>query len=263
MSRKILLCICICLCSLLPYHSALSQEQTSILNDINGDGKISVAAFGDSITFGVGDNGLLPDATQKGGWPNRTEVLLGVLFNNEGIPGELLTEGGYLRFPNTLAKESTDFVVIFEGANDSNKSISPSVFRTSLQRMINSARALGRIPVLATLPSPCCDHLYQSYVTDLYSGEIKLAATSNDLVVADVKQAWETTCQNRTECELYNLPDGLHPNARGYDVISQVFAAAFLGIDIFAPEGAATLEAALGLAPGTVLVKPAPVTSGV
>ena len=57
---------------------------------------------------------------------------------------------------------------------------------------------------------------------------------------------------------MYNLPDGIHPNTRGYDAIAQTVLATLYGIDIFAAQGAADLEAALGLAAGTVIVRPDP-----
>ena len=107
-----------------------------------------------------------------------------------------------------------------------------------------------------TLPEPCCEHGSLSPFTTSYSISILEIAAANSLRTVDLEQVWKTTCQNPGECELYNLPEGLHPNSLGYDVIAQSVSATLLGIDILAADGAAQLEAALGLEPGTVLVKP-------
>jgi hypothetical protein len=53
-----------------------------------------------------------------------------------------------------------------------------------------------------------------------------------------------------------NLPEGLHPNSSGYDVVGEAVVASLLNIDLFAPEGPATLETALSLVPGTIITVP-------
>lgn len=235
-----------------------AEEGENSLIDRNGDGKVSVACFGDSITYGIGDDGLTAEEGRKGGWPDRTELLVGVPFDNEGIPGEQLTAEGAVRFVSLAAQKDSDLVMIFEGANDAFRSVSPRAYRDSLQRVVNVAVALGKRPVVMTLPTPCCNHTAQALASDRFSDEIKGVAASNELTVVDIKRAWETTCVDKQACELYNLPEGLHPTARGYEVISQTAAAALLGIDIFSPNGAAELETALGLPAGSVIVRPDP-----
>jgi hypothetical protein len=87
---------------------------------------------------------------------------------------------------------------------------------------------------------------------------VRQRAQLNGLQVTDLELTWDTTCKDPLRCELFNLPEGLHPNTTGYDVMAQAVTATLMGIDLFAPEGAAQLEAALGLQPGAVLVKPLP-----
>jgi hypothetical protein len=74
--------------------------------------------------------------------------------------------------------------------------------------------------------------------------------------LADVETLWRSTCPELTQCDLYNLPEGLHPNRKGYDALAQIFAAALLGIDLLSSGGPAELEVALGLDSGGVIVKP-------
>lgn len=237
-------------------------QDNQLIRDINGDGQVIILSFGDSITFGIGDGGLGDGTAKNGGYPSRIELLVGVPVDNEGVPGEELTSTGYLRFPGLLRQSNADLVLIEEGANDAFKQISVEQYRNTLQKMINTAKILTKEPVLMTLPTPCCDHAQLVAQTGRYSNEIKTLALTNELTAIDLRRAWETTCNNPNECDLYNLPEGLHPTATGYAVMAQTIAAYLLGIDIFSPSGASDLEGALGVPAGTVLVKPDPVAAG-
>ncbi len=224
--------------------------QDLAITDTNGDGVVSSIAFGDSITYGVGD------ASGLSGYPTRVSTLLGIPVTNVGDPGEILTVDGVNRFPSVLATSSADAVLILEGVNDAVHRIDSAEVRRTYQRLVNVAQVLGKSPILMTLPKPCCDHGALSPFTESYSAEVKDIAALNGLSYVDLERAWNSTCQNKNECELYNLPEGLHPNATGYDVLGQTIAASMLGINIFGIDGAKDLEDALGLAEGSVIVKP-------
>lgn len=238
-------------------------EAQSLLVDKNGDGIVSVMAFGDSITFGVGDGvspgAVIEEAPQTDGrlgYPMRIEALYGISVENRGLPGEEIANGGADRFVSAIRASNADVVVVLEGVNDSLYRRDAGEFSRFLQKIINVAIASDKVPVLATLQTPCCNHGGREPYTTSYSIAVDHLAFVNDLHVVDLERAWQTTCQNKEECELYNLPEGLHPNIRGYDVMAQTILATLLGIDVFAPDGAAQLEGAIGAAPGTVLVRP-------
>lgn len=237
--------------------ASISQaEEESLLVDKNGDGSISVLAVGDSITYGIGDTFDPEDVEPDfGGYPARLTTLLGVPVVNEGEPGEELVADGARRFSALMQSSSADVVLILEGANDAFNQVDSSDYRSSLQRVINIAKALGKTPVIMTLPSPCCEHGQLIPLTTAYSGVVNNLGIINNIKVADLRTTWNTTCTSG-ECQLYRLPEGLHPNPTGYDAVSQTIASYLLGINIFTAEGAANLEEALGLAPGTVIVKP-------
>ncbi|RMG39466.1 MAG: SGNH/GDSL hydrolase family protein [Candidatus Dadabacteria bacterium] len=239
--------------------SALAED-TSLLNDLNGDKEIKILCFGDSITSGVGDGTGVGDFVERapsvrGGYPARLANLLGVIVTNAGLNGEVFTEGGLTRLVNILRSSDADTVTIMAGTNDAVFQVNSSAFQRDLQRAINIVHALGKRVVLITLPAPCCNHSGLALFTSTYTAAIRRLAALNAIQLADIERAWKSTCRNLKECELYNLPEGLHPNSRGYKVISQVLAATFLGIDIFEPEGAELLEDALGLEHGTVIVE--------
>lgn len=244
-------------------HTSVASSQENLLVDKNGDGTVSALCFGDSITFGVGDGiqpGVsvvgFPPATGRSGYPGRVEQVAGIPVTNAGIAGETFTTDGIRRLPGVLLSTGADIVMFLEGANDGFSFVTAGTYRTKLQRVINTIRALGKTAVVVTIPEPCCGHAGIRSFVESYNSQAVFLANLNNVPLADVGRAWRSTCVNKEDCELFNLPEGLHPNTRGYDVISQVVLASLYGIDIFAPTGAAELEAAAGLQPGTVIVKP-------
>lgn len=226
-------------------------SQDSLLEDLSGDGLIGYMGFGDSITFGVGD-----ESAAGGGYLRRLSELLGIITVNRGVPGEELLTAGVFRFPNEARIFNDDVIGVMESTNDAIRRATSTQIRRALQRIVNVARALGKEVIVLAPPTPCCDRSGIAPFVDSYYSSIVEFAAHNDIRLADINRAWRTTCQDPGACELYNLPEGLHPNSAGYDVMAQTVAAALLGIDIFAIDGAATLEAALGLPAGTVIVKP-------
>lgn len=231
-------------------------DETNLLVDKNGDGTISVLAFGDSLTFGVGDPAASIETGTVAGYPNRLETLVGVPVNNDGHPGEEIVSDGAARLIDAMQSLNVDVVLLLEGTNDAYQQVASVSVRDAYQRVINVAKILGKEIVLMTLPTPCCEHGALAASTIRYSNEATSLSSVNQISVVDLKKAWETTCIDKGQCELYNLPEGLHPNPTGYDVMAQTVAATLLGIDIFKKDGASKLEQALGLAAGTVLVKP-------
>lgn len=236
----------------------------SILRDVNGDGKVSILAFGDSITYGVGDGVNDPNDGLEGltftdgtlGYPKRLTGLLSVPVKNTGVPGENLATDGLRRLPTTIGGSDADFVVLLEGINDARSFLSNGTYEMILQKAINVVSVFGKVPVLMTMPSPCCDHEFLNGIALGYSDVVRRVAPANQLKYADLSRSWITTCVDKARCELYNLPEGLHPNPRGYTVMAQTIASTFLDIDIFAANGAADLAAATGVDPGKIIVKP-------
>lgn len=254
----------------LSFLGVTSLTLAQVLSDRDGNGTIMMVAIGDSLTAGLGDGiavgadvPVLQGNEFGEGYPGRLTRFLGVPVENEGIPGEDLSVGGISRFPSELNSSNADAVILFEGLNDSFAKENPPELGRIVQRAVNVAKVLGRNMVLATLPMPCCNHAGRESFIGAYSQEIRNVAAVNSLPVADIEKAWQTTCQNREECELFNLPEGLHPNKLGYDVIAQTIAASVLDIDIFAPDGAAKLAAAIGVPVTDIKVKPAVVTPAV
>jgi lysophospholipase L1-like esterase len=238
----------------------------SLIQDKNGNGTFEVIAFGDSITRGLGDftpagdevsEITFPAQDQDAGYPLRLEQRLGIGVQNRGNSGEVMTEEGILRFSTTIPGLRPDVVIIAEGANDALFGVTGVRYWRTLQTMINIAQASGATPILTTIAVPCENHRFSRPAVEHYNTEIVRLAQINELSFADFDRAFRNTCDiNR--CGLYNLPDGLHPNTSGYDVMAETLLAAIFKIELFAADGPARLEQLFGLPPGTVLTKPDP-----
>lgn len=239
------------------------RAEDTVLRDVNGDGTISLLGFGDSITYGVGDGTnpgeLVTELNRTDGHQGylaRLSTFLGVPTENEGLPGEFLVDDGERRLPRVLQSSSADIVSIMEGANDAFQTVDSETYGRAIQKMVNVTKALGKTPILLTLPVPCCDHGGLTLFTTEYSKLVREVAVLNDVSYADIDHAWRTSCENKEECELFNLPEGFHPNTKGYDVMAQTVAATTLGIDVFKDGGADDLASAIGVPKEDIVVKP-------
>lgn len=212
-------------------HSAVCAE-AQVLRDVTGDGQVEVLAFGDSITYGVGDGNnpgdYIPEITDEGrprGYPKRVSATTGLPVSNAGRPGERLVRSGLERFPSLVVGSDTDTVIFMEGTNDAVFQTEGSQYRRAVQRVINVARAEGKSIVLTTLAPPTGSHAPLALFTTFYSSIVRDLGVINSVPVADVEQQFLSSCADLNTCQLYNLPEGLHPNTLGYDAIAEVISA--------------------------------------
>lgn len=227
--------------------------QTNLLEDVNGDQQIVVEGFGDSITFGVGDGipaGVFEeDADTSGpGYLGRISLLASIPTINRGVPGEVFTTDGIERFISEIFASNADTIFFLEGSNDAIFLTSDIEYRNTLQKLINITRLAGKQLVLLTIPTPCCYHADLAPFTNAYSIKVRELGIQNDLTIVDLEAYWENS--------YLNMPEGLHPNIRGYDAFAYLTLATLFGIDLNTESGAADLEAILGLEPGTVFITP-------
>ena len=214
--------------------------QDALLQDRNGDGSVEVIAFGDSITYGVGDGyspdeyvEFIPELGKPRGYPRRLSSLLGVSVLNAGVPGEGLAEDGsetgVERVPGVVLGSDADVVIIAEGTNDAERLVPNDVFVPALQKMINVARAGGRQVVLSTLANPVALRSQYAPFTNNISSQIRDIAAINSLPLVDIEKLFQDGCPVYDECVYYNRPEGLHPNTVGYDAIAAEMASVLQG----------------------------------
>lgn len=210
--------------------------EASPLSDKDGNGAIELLAFGDSITYGVGDDippgDYVAEITDSGyprGYPVRVSAGLGVSVINSGVPGEVLSSQGVSRFPSLIGDLPFDTVLIMEGTNDAVFKVDSGLYARSLQKMINVARAEGKGIVLLTILPPTAIHVSQRPFTSAYSAEVKELAYLNELPLIDTESAFLAACPDYPSCVLLNLPEGLHPNVLGYDTLGATIINALQG----------------------------------
>jgi lysophospholipase L1-like esterase len=236
---------------------ATSEPSLSYLNDKDGDGVVRFLGFGDSITYGIGDadNPLdegedeIRDVTGRpSGYVSRLFALLGIEGANGGVPGEVFTEAGSARLPRILATSNADVVGFLVGANDAILQVSQGQYRRALQRGLNLVRSRKKQAILISPLPTCCDRQLLRPFVEGYGAINADLATVNVVPLAQVNEAWNRVCPpGGTSCRFYNLPEGLHPNARGYRLISHVVGATLLGINILDPSGPEELADAAGI----------------
>jgi lysophospholipase L1-like esterase len=204
--------------------------------DVNGDGSIQILTFGDSITYGVGDGERSGDYIEElagigkpRGYPLRLSKVAGWQVSNAGIPGEQLLQGGVQRYPDAIVGSDVDVVVVMEGVNDAVQRVEAAEYRAAMQRIINVTRAEGKNMLLVTLPPTTGLRESLAPYTNLYSSIIRDIASLNDVAVADLEKRFQTDCPELSSCALYNIPEGLHPNTSGYDVVAEVIRAGLTG----------------------------------
>jgi len=197
-------------------------------------------AFGDSITFGVGDASTRP--ISELGYPGRLDDLLiargltGATVINAGLSGETSTEG-VTRIDQVLRSNVADTLLLMEGTNDINAQVSIETITFDLQRIAGKAEAKGlkvvHAPVIPRLPSANRDA--DNKVAAQLAASLRNLAWSEQRPLADPFEVlfWQTPTAFTT---LYvGGVDKLHPNAAGYDKLAEIWADQLTAMDKVPP----------------------------
>ncbi len=185
------------------------------------------AVFGDSITFGHGDNGSHCDLNPvAGGYPPRLRQHLEArgldsTMRYEAVCGER-TDAGLTRIDSVLNRGG-DVIIIMEGTNDVSEAVSFESTLFNLNAMMKKAELAGFEPVLASLVprGPEAPRDSHNGKTRTIAMRLKEDAMENDWAFAD---QFHVLIDEPDFFELY-YADQLHPNAQGYGIIAQEFIA--------------------------------------
>jgi lysophospholipase L1-like esterase len=201
--------------------------------------QLQIVAFGDSITFGAGDD---PTRVERG-YPPRLEALLAaagvdVEVENHGLGGEDTVEG-LTRIDQVLAASpSADLLLLMEGTNDIAKGIGLETTRFDLAQMALKAEARGMSVVHATLiprlPNAKYDPL--NVVNQQIVQNVRDLAGSFGRDLADPFEVFGglSDLYSRYYSPAPDDPVG-HPNADGYDVLARVFFEVLRQVDTVPP----------------------------
>ena len=202
-------------------------------HDLNGDGKIVVLCFGDSITQGDGDNQGQDSANPPGGfggYPLRLQAMdLNVTFVNAGVDRERTSEG-INRLVPTIQQNNPDYVIIDEGINDLRDGQADEALQR-LQTMIADVFRAGAMPLVGSLLPTCCGqtNLRPPDAIGNFNDSLKQIAARDRVIVIDFHAAFTKDPYGPVDPNsgLIHVPEGLHPTPHGYDVMAATVQSIF------------------------------------
>jgi acyl-CoA thioesterase-1 len=170
---------------------------------------IRILALGDSLTSGYGlpNGAAFPDVLQRA--LNTQHVNVTVI--NAGVAGDTSSDG-LARLDWTLSdpKSMPDAAIVELGANDALRGLSPAQMERNLDAILAKLK-MRNIPVLlAGMKSP--RNLGPAYATEYDAVFARLSKKYNTLLYPFFLDG---VVLDRSLIQ----PDGLHPNAKGLDVI--------------------------------------------
>ncbi len=188
--------------------------------------EIKVLAFGDSLTFGIGDEEGL-------GYPKRLEPMLGenATVVNLGEPAEE-TAMGLSRIGPALG-EGGDVLLLMEGTNDVTHMVEGGLSVEStlanIDAMITKTREAGIEPVLSSVVprSPRARRDRKNRVTASFVGELRELAISRNLRFADAYDLFDPETVPEVFADYYDNDEADrigHLNGVGYDKLANAFA---------------------------------------
>jgi len=191
----------------------------------------AILCFGASITFGRGDQ-------VNGGWTGRLKKYWEAndYYNavyNLGIPGnttaDLLERFETECKARAVKKRDDDkFVILFGiGTNDTkyidntdNAQTLPKEFEENINKLINIAKkysdkigVIGLIPVNESKTNPYENTYFFNKRIKEFNSIMKKCCKNGSIYFIDLFSKWESMKYNNL------LGDGLHPNAKGYDLM--------------------------------------------
>jgi acyl-CoA thioesterase-1 len=167
---------------------------------------IRMVAFGDSLTAGYR---LAPAQA----FPVRLEAKLkerghDVTVANAGVSGDT-TAGGLARL-DWAVPDDADAVIVELGANDALRGLDPAQARRNLDTILQRLKAKGVVVLIAGMRTP---RNYGAEYADAFDRIFPELAAQYDAVL------YPFFLDGIALDAALNLDDGLHPNARGVDVI--------------------------------------------
>ena len=196
----------------------------ALSNDNPGNNDVNiVAAFGDSLTAGS-ECPCVP-------YPARLSGLIGKTVFNAGIGGSKATSN-VGRTQEVINQYHPAFLLILYGMNDVIHSVHTVNILPSIHDMVAICKQNNVVPVLATYPVPLAGHEFFANGTINLNIGIRAIADEEGIRCVDLENEFAIG-QNPEEPEwplsdaALLMPDGLHPNDAGTQVMALAFADLF------------------------------------
>lgn len=194
-------------------------------------------AFGDSITFGTGDD----DGCDPCGYAHRLQAQLiaagrNALVVNRGVGGERTPEG-LTRIDSVLA-EGGDVLLLMEGANDISRFISRNTTVFNLGEMARKAENAGFEVIQASLIPriPTADTDSKNISNQRTCESIRNQAGVTGRKMADLFEVFGSQINPYANIYWDDPVDRVgHPNGEGYDLMAQIYFDAIVGNDNVPP----------------------------
>ena len=203
------------------------RSPTGPIHDFGNNDPNVFVAFGDSITSGTGDTGSdAPDDPScvlhntEFGYPPRLATLLGATVINEGVCGDT-SGGGAARVQSVLSRHRPGYLLILFSPNDLFTPMDTII--ENLRFIIQAAKDNKTIPIIGTLTPAFYSHRGWEPFIEALNPRIVQLANEEGIQVADHWTAFNMDASLLTE-------DGLHPNARGYEVMARTWYEAILNV---------------------------------
>lgn len=171
---------------------------------------IHIAAIGDSITYGFPYGPVLS-------WLNMAAEKNNMKYWNRGINGDT-TEGMLRRFDHDILRLKPTYVIIMGGTNDAYAGINTEQVINHIREMVELALKNNIIPFIG-LPIPCND-LAEEKLLEQYRKAMRQYAAEHKIGVIDFHKALADDSGLMIKEGLHC--DGIHPNAAGYEVMTDV-----------------------------------------
>ncbi len=198
---------------------------TALLCSVGCENKSSDSGGGD--LGDIGDNNpdlyvALGDSTTDGGngggdpYPPRLAALIGKPVNNYAVQNES-TGAAAGRVGGILASDKPGACCFMLGAVDLINSYGQQNAINNLRSIIQQCKANKTVPVIATLTPMLYSHSLWDGGVKALNVSIRELASAEGARLVDLEKKFGTG-------EAYILPDGLHPNEAGNQLMAEAFA---------------------------------------
>lgn len=178
-------------------------------HDFGSNDRNLYVAMGDSITAGS-----CLDNYADGYVPKLAGMLQKTVIN-EGIPGSA-TDVGVDIVHGLLDDVRPGFLLILYGINDLIMGYDEAIVINNLRTIIQAAKNNKTVPIIATLTPVTGSYSGLTSGVKRLNASIRQMAAAENVALVDLEDAMNWNAA-------YMLPDGLHPNAAGNDVMAATF----------------------------------------